>query len=197
MKVSIRERMYNGIYRIGSVFEESVDFNLGSSKEITFKYARGFCIKETGKKEAIFSLNLPICLENSELSRLNDIISIIKSEDSYTYSESHYVKDGFDPKYFDYVSVIIDGKEYEMKNDDKLLSELSSLTRFEECRGYIVASASQILYNKLFDQKQTSEELLSDIVSSAGDIGIKNEDELKKYLEKNIKSEIIKTEFPF
>ena len=84
-------------------------------------------------------------MSESDIAKLIEIVNEIKSNPDYSYQESHYIKDRFDPKRLKYFDIIIDGINYEIDALDNILSELRMLMNIELSHKLVLDSYNSLL----------------------------------------------------
>lgn len=125
--IIISTRIYNGFYAKGSIFNKVDEFTLAGNNANIHSLIK-FCIDEKIKNKAKLESSIPFIMTEDKISKLNELISQISSNDDYVYNENHYSKDGFDPNKFNYYDVTINGVDYEISSkEEELLSKLTEV----------------------------------------------------------------------
>ena len=138
----IKNRCYNGDYGIGSVFNHEYIFIIQQELDNPnqeygiIKYSENIefcCDEKLGSRDlASIHVEIPYLVENNKINKFNELISKIKSDMNYKYNENHYSKDKFDPKWLNYMDIIIDDEEYET-DDLKILDKIYEIIDIQSC----------------------------------------------------------------
>ena len=139
IRIEISSRNYNGVFGVGSIFEErysfEIDENLCYSNSI-----KSFCINEglalDEKTLSNVNVSIPFILNENDVQKINNIISYVQGNSNYLYNESHYKKGSFDSKYYDYIDISINKISYEISIEDdeneNIINEITDLFRINK-----------------------------------------------------------------
>lgn len=152
----IRSRVYRGDIGVGTAYLDETEFiikqliNNPDEKDGIISIVRNidFCADEIMGDNIPDSfirdnfefnhgkirVEIPFSVSCEELETINEIIDIIKTNPNYKYNESHYSKEGFNIKRYEYYDVIIDGEEFEISVEDEILSELYNEVLGDDCK---------------------------------------------------------------
>ena len=155
-EVKICQRMYNGDFGFGSIFEYINIFVLEGNVAKTSTIIE-FCSDIDYKKDKII-VNDIVNLSDTSKIRLDEIINEIKINSEYKYNETHYSKDSFSPKVLNYVDVLINEEEYEINVDSNILLELKVILKFNENNTEANKKYNEYLENKKKEIKLRDEE---------------------------------------
>lgn len=138
--LTIKIRKYNGKIAAGSILMIEHQFIaqklIENNHNGMIKYCKNieFCCDEQlgANPSANIKIEIPYLVESDKINTFNNLINQIQNDPNYVYNETHYSKDGFDPKRLNYMDIIINNQEYET-DDENIFNTLNDIVNIKEC----------------------------------------------------------------
>jgi len=163
LKIEISNRLYNGDYGVGSIFEEKYSFEINNTLCCS-NSIKTFCNNGEFGSDILSKVNIsiPFILKEKEIQKLINITNDIKNNNDYLYNEDHYKKDCFDFNRYNYIDIYISGKNYELSTikDENVIAEIKDLLRINEINEILDNSINNMISmenekkNKLFSDEK-------------------------------------------
>ena len=127
-----------------------------------------------GNDLASICVEIPYLVKYDKINRFNELIDNIKSDINYKYNENHYSKDIFDPKYLNYMDIIIDNEEFETDDESiiEFLNDIIDIKSYSKLNDEYYAKISNILQkqNGHFYFEENNETISSNSDSSSSNL---------------------------
>lgn len=144
-QINISQRIYNGHYGKGSIFNEIINFSLSGGN--AFNHTQiNFCIDPKVKDKAVIETTIPFEMNEMEINDLNDLITYF-SENYESYIKDENVKVSISPEYYNYVEVSINGTNYSINKNDENLQKLYVLIKSTLSKQAIAKSYDELIKN--------------------------------------------------
>lgn len=151
-KITISKRLYNGKYAKGSIFSDVVEIVLKGNNAI-IKSTIHFCSDEKIKDRAVLEVSIPTIISEDEIKKLNEIFNKIENE----YKPFNRLEErvSINPEYFKYIDVTINNNNYAINTDNKVISELRKLIKYDSIHKTLMKAYKDMLSDgKGSDEKE-------------------------------------------
>jgi len=156
-KITISKRLYNGKYAKGSIFSDVVEVVLKGNNAI-IKSNMHFCSDEKLKDKSVLEVSIPIVISEDEIKKLNEIFNEIENE--YKPFNKLEERVSISPEYFKYIDVSINNNNYAINTDNKVISELRKLIKYDSIHKTLMKAYKDLLSD---DEGYDEKELLNKI----------------------------------